>query len=84
MSWFVTFKASSRVLPLTSSVRADELAMALAQPKVWNLGIGDPAGLFVYFKEEFERITAYNTSHLTNSICISDLTYIPGMQKSVL
>ena len=37
MSWFVTFSASSRVIPLMISVSADEEAMALAQPKVWNL-----------------------------------------------
>ena len=37
MSWLVTFSASSRVMPLIISVSAEEEAMALAQPKVWNL-----------------------------------------------
>ena len=37
MSWLVIFSASSRVLPLIISVRAEAEAMALAQPKVWNL-----------------------------------------------
>ena len=30
------FFASSSVLPITISVSAEELAIALAQPKVWN------------------------------------------------
>ena len=37
MSRLVTRAASSTVMPITISVRMDELAMALAQPKVLNL-----------------------------------------------
>ncbi len=37
MSSLVILAASSRVLPITISVSAEEEAMALAQPKVWNL-----------------------------------------------
>jgi hypothetical protein len=37
MSLFVTLSASSTVLPLINSVSAELEAMALAQPKVWNL-----------------------------------------------
>ena len=37
MSWLVTLAASSRVMPLIISVRAEAEAMALAQPKVLNL-----------------------------------------------
>ncbi len=36
MSSLVTFSASDTALPLTNSVSADALAIALAQPKVWN------------------------------------------------
>ncbi len=37
MSLLVIFAASSTVLPLTSSVSTELEAMALAQPKVWNM-----------------------------------------------
>jgi len=37
MSSLVIFAASSSVLPITISVRAEDEAMALAHPKVWNL-----------------------------------------------
>jgi hypothetical protein len=36
MSWFETVSAWSRVLPLMISVRAEEEAIALVQPKVWK------------------------------------------------
>ena len=36
MSALVTLEASSSVMPLIISVRAEDEAMALAQPKVWN------------------------------------------------
>src|SRR4030066_1712623 len=44
MSRLVTFSASSRVIPLMISVRAEDEAMALAQPKVLNF-----ASLILFF-----------------------------------
>ena len=36
MSWLVIFSASSIVLPMTSSVSAEDDAIADPQPNVWN------------------------------------------------
>ena len=79
MSWLVILAASSRVIPLTISVRADEEAMALAQPKVWNLA--SLISVLVQLEGELQGVAAGDGAHLGDAVRVLHFADIPGMEE---
>ena len=72
--------ASSRVMPLIISVRAEAEAMALAQPKVWNL-----ASVMRLFssslKVSFRASPQAMEPTSADAVRVLDLPYVPGLRK---
>ena len=65
------------------SVSADEEAMALAQPKVLKLRVGDPL-VVIQLESQFERVTACEGAHLPDPVEIVDKPDIPRVEEMIL
>jgi hypothetical protein len=64
MSWFETVSAWSRVLPLMISVRAEEEAIALVQPKVWKRAVQNGFGGFLNLQMQPQGIPTGDAADL--------------------